>query len=266
VELLNYHYDKKQNTREAAMPKDVVIITGANSGIGHWIARALYESGTSVTGIDLTDENMGEMSSILCDVTNQAHISSAIKQIVEEWGRIDVLVNNACLALLTPFDEKSPEEFNRELDVNLFGYVNMIRAVFPQMKKQGSGVIHNVSSAVGITGFEGLSGYVSAKGAIESLTRTLAIEFEKFGIIVNLMHPPLTRTASSQSLGIPEQLMADAEVVGRKLAKKIGSHKKTVTPGFMELTGVISSRLFPGSLGRYLSRKASEARRSSSIM
>jgi NAD(P)-dependent dehydrogenase (short-subunit alcohol dehydrogenase family) len=242
--------------------EEVVIITGANNGIGYWIARALHESGTQVTGIDLANENMGGINSIICDVTNRADVSSAIKQIVEQWGRIDVLVNNACLALLNPFDEKSPEEFSRELDVNFFGYVNMIRAVFPQMKKQGSGVIHNVSSAVGITGFEGLSGYVSAKGAIESLTRTLSIEFEKFGIIVNLIHPPLTSTSSARPLGIPEPFMADAEVVGRKLAKKIGSHKKIVTPGLMELTGVISSRLFSDSLGRYLSRKASEARRS----
>lgn len=239
----------------------VIIITGANNGIGLGLAKALHEKGQSIVALDLSVENLGEVDSFVCDVTDPDQISDTIKKILTKWGRIDVLVNNACLALFSPFEEKSPDQLRRELEVNYFGYVNMIRAVLPQMKLQGGGVIHNISSTVGITGFEGLSGYGSAKGAIESLSRTLAIEFEKYRIIVNMIHPPLTKTRSSSPLGLPENFMADAFKVGQKLAKKIGSDKRVITPGFSEAAGVFSVRLLPDFMGRFMSKKASESRK-----
>lgn len=244
------------------MEGGVIIITGANNGIGLGLARALHQHGWRVAGLDLTTENLDGMRSIVCDVTDPEQTASAIKQIVETWGKIDVLVNNACLALFSPFGDKSVEDLRREMEVNYFGYVNMIRAVLPQMKSQGSGVIHNVSSTVGVTGFEGLSGYGSAKGAIESLSRTLAIEFEKYGIVVNLIHPPLTRTKSSAPLGIPAGFMADAEKVGRKLAQKIGSVKGVIAPGVVEISGVFAARMFPIVMGKFMSKKAAKTGKS----
>jgi len=244
------------------MPEHVIIITGANNGIGLGLVRALDSHGHHVAALDLSTENLNGIDSFVCDVADPEQVKSTIRQIIEKWGRVDVLVNNACLALFSPFEEKTPGELRRELEVNYFGYVNMIRAVLPQMKKQGGGIIHNVSSTVGTSGFEGLSGYGSAKGAIESLSRTLAIEFEKYGIVVNMIHPPLTRTNSSSPLGIPENFMADAEMVGKKLARKIGSRKGVITPGLMETFGVFAARMFPAAMGRFMSKKAAEARKS----
>ena len=244
------------------MPEHVIISTGANNGIGLGLARALDSLGHHVAAVDLSTENLTGIDSFVCDVTDPEQVKSTIRQIIEKWGRVDVLVNNACLALFSSFEEKMPGELRRELEVNYFGYVNMIKAVLPQMKKQGSGVIHNVSSTVGTSGFEGLSGYGSAKGAIESLSRTLAIEFEKYGIVVNMIHPPLTRTNSSSPLGIPDSFMADAEKVGQKLALKIGSRKGVITPGFKETVGVFAARIFPSAMGRLMSKKAAEARKS----
>lgn len=109
-------------------------------------------------------------------------------------------MNNACLAVFSPFEEKSLIDTRRAFEVNILGCVNMIKAVLPTMKPQGGGIIHNVSSTVGISGFAGIYGYASTKGAVDALTRTLALELEPYGIVVNLVYPPLTRTRSSSPL------------------------------------------------------------------
>lgn len=241
------------------MKKDVVVITGANQGIGLGLARALDQEGYRVIGLDLSLENLVDMPALICDVTDPEQVRTAVEQILREWGRIDVLINNACLAVFAPFEEKELEDTRREFEVNYFGYLNMIRAVLPPMKERGGGVIHNVSSTVGWTGFAGISGYASTKGAVEALTRTLAIELAPHGITVNLIHPPLTRTRSSAPLGVPASFMADPGEVGRKLARKIGSRKKVLTPGLVEAVGVFMARLMPGAMGRFMSERAAQA-------
>jgi NAD(P)-dependent dehydrogenase (short-subunit alcohol dehydrogenase family) len=165
-------------------------------------------------------------------VTQPQQILKVIDEVVLKWGRVDVLINNACLALFIPFEERSMDDIRREFEVNYFGYLNMIRAVLPAMQKQGRGVIHNFSSGVGYTGIPGMTGYTSTKGAIESLTRTLALEYASQGIVFNVMHPPLTRTRSSSGLGVPPETMADPVVVGRKLAKRVGKTAPVLTPDF----------------------------------
>ena len=147
-------------------------------------------------------------------------------------GGIDILIYNACLALFIPFEERSLDDTRREFEVNYFGYLNMIHAVLPLMKKQGRGVIHNFSSGVGFTDMPGMTGSTSTKGAIESLTRTLTLEYSSQGITFNVMHPPLTRTKSFSGLGVLPEMMADPNVVGRKLAKQVGKTTPMLTPDF----------------------------------
>jgi len=242
------------------MEGKVVVITGANNGIGLGLFRALEDRGWRVAGLDLRVENLPAERSFVCDVTDPGQVGRVIGQIVERWGRIDVLVNNACLAIFSPFEEKSLADTRREFEVNTFGYVNTIKAVLPTMKSQGGGVIHNVSSTVGISGFAGIYGYASTKGAVDALTRTLALELEPYGIVVNLVYPPLTLTKSASPLGIPASFMADPDVVGRKLAGKIGSRQPVVTPGFVESIGVFMTRMMPRLMGRFLSERAAVAR------
>jgi NAD(P)-dependent dehydrogenase (short-subunit alcohol dehydrogenase family) len=239
---------------------DVVVITGANDGIGLGLARALAAEGCRVACLDLSGENLSDLWFRPCDVTDPAQVEAAITAVIAQWGQIDVLVNNACVAVLARFEEKALGATRREFEVNYFGYVNLIRAVLPHMKTRRRGVIHNVSSAVGISGFPGLYGYASTKGAIEALTRTLAIELAPAGIAVNLVHPPLTRTKSSAPLGLPSRFMADPVTVGRKLAKRIGSKKAVITPGPAEAIAVFVARLIPGAMGRFLSARAEAAR------
>jgi len=245
------------------MEGKIVVITGANNGIGLGLFRALEERDWRAVGLDLSVENLPAERSFVCDVTDPDRVERVIGQIIETWDRIDVLVNNACLAVFSPFEKKGLADTRREFEVNYFGAINLIEAVLPTMKSQGGGVIHNVSSTVGISGFGGIYGYASTKGAIDALTRTLALELEPYGITVNLVYPPLTRTKSSSPLGIPESFMADPDVVGRKLAERIGSRRSVVTPGFVESIGVLMTRMMPQLMGRFLSGRAAAAREES---
>lgn len=246
------------------MAKSIILITGANNGIGFHMTASLLEMGYNVAGLDLSGENLASLQEgypdrllfCRCDVTDEAQVRAAVEAVVRKWGRIDVLVNNACLAIFKLFEEKTLEETRREFEVNFFGYVRMIAAVLPHMKAQGGGIIHNVGSGVGITGFPGIYGYASTKGAIEALTRTLALELAPHGICVNLMHPPLTNTKSAAPLGIPPQTMADPADVGRKLAKKILSTKPVITPDLKTAAYLFFARRFPDGIGKLFSKMA----------
>lgn len=212
----------------------IIMITGANNGIGLAMTQSLLEMGDCVAALDLSLENLDfagpDLLLFRCDVTDPGQIQAVVDEVIRKWGGIDILINNACLALFIPFEERTLDDIRREFEVNYFGYLNMIRAVLPVMKRQGRGVIHNVSSGVGFTGMPGMIGYTSTKGAIESVTRTLALEYASQGITFNVIHPPLTGTKSASGIGIPPEMMADPEVVGRKLAKQTGKTTPVLTP------------------------------------
>lgn len=189
-----------------------------------------------------------------CDLKSDEEVKKAVDSIYASWGRIDVLVNNACIAIFKSFEEKSIDETKEEFEVNYFGAIRMIQAVLPYMQNQGQGIIHNVSSGVGSSGFPGIHGYASTKGAIEALTRSLALELKEYNIFVNVMHPPLTNTKSARPLGIPAQMMANPEEVGSKLAKKIMSTKNIVTPDFKTSMSIFFTLKFPFVIGNLLSK------------
>jgi len=241
--------------------KPVVIITGGNNGIGLYMAFQLLQDGYLVAVFDLSGENIKKIAGndfknllfFTCDITQYDKVKTSVEKVIEKWGRIDILVNNACLALFDSFEEKELIEIRKEFEVNYFGYLNMIKAVFPYMKQNRKGIIHNVSSGVGLTGFSGLSGYTSTKGAIEALTKTLSIEFEKYNISVNIIHPPLTNTESASPLGVPKDFLEDPKIVGKKLAKKILSTKDCITPDLKTRIGFEAMRLFSLKMGRMFS-------------
>lgn len=241
-----------------------IIITGANNGIGLVLTQSLLEMGDCVIALDLSLENLDQAHPNLlareCDVTYPQQVQPVVNETVGIRGGVDVLVNNACLALFKPYLERTLDDIRREFEVNYFGYLNMINGVLPLMLKQKSGVIHNVSSGVGYTGMPGMTGYTSTKGAIESLTRTLSLELADQGITVNIIHPPLTRTKSASGFGVPPEMMADPIKVGRGLAKRIGSRKPFITSDFPTALGLFASQHFPVAMGRFLSSMAKRAR------
>lgn len=243
------------------MNSKVVLITGADNGIGYAMTHTLLTDGYRVAALDLSTENLeasraahpDPLSLHGCDVSDEEQVRAAVEAVIQRWGRIDIVVNNAALAIFKRFEERTVEETRREFDVNYFGYVNVIAAVLPHMKTRG-GVIHNMSSGVGITGFARLPGYTSTKGAIESLTRTLAIELAPYNIHINVMHPPLTNTKSASPLGVPTQALADPAIVGRNLAKQIESSRPVIASDFRTGAFLFFAYRYPLFFGRLFSK------------
>jgi NAD(P)-dependent dehydrogenase (short-subunit alcohol dehydrogenase family) len=242
-----------------------IIITGANNGIGLAMTKALLEAGDHLAALDLSlehlDRTIPNLLPFLCDVTDPVRVNAVVEDVIRQWGGVDILINNACLALFTLFEERTLDDIRREFEVNYFGNLNLIQAVLPVMKKQGRGVVHNCSSGVGFTGMPGMIGYTSTKGAIESMTRTLSLEYAPQGITFNVMHPPLTRTVSSAGFGVPPEMMADPDLVGRGMAKLVGKTRPVLVSGGINTIQLWMSYHLRVQMGKLMSRMAARARK-----
>ena len=185
----------------------VAIITGAAGGIGEATARALAKKGMRVVIADLRPDaaeasadrlqSVGaEALPLQVDIADETSVNAMAKKTLEQWGRIDVLVNNAGVESSKPFLEIGVEEFERVMRINTTGAWMCCQAVIPTMVKQKSGSIVNVSSVAGQRGggLLGTAAYSTSKGAVIALTKALAREFAKSGIRVNAVSPTLTMT------------------------------------------------------------------------
>ena len=177
----------------------VVLITGTAHGIGKSTAQYLIEKGHIVYGGDiLVEENLylndiGGVALVM-DVTKQDHVDNAINQVIAEQGRIDVLVNNAGIAVGSAIEDVSMEDALYQFEVNLFGIGRTVKATLPHMRAQGSGTIINISSVLG-KAYNPLYGwYVSSKHALEGWSDVLRLEVEQFGIDVVIIEPGLIKT------------------------------------------------------------------------
>jgi len=170
---------------------DVVIVTGAASGLGAVYCRELAAAGYTVVGADLAPVDDVDLA-VEVDVTDRASTEELARHVVERFGRIDALVNNAAVystIVKKPFEEISDDEWDRVLAVNVKGAWLCARAVAPAMRRQGRGKIVNVSSTTVPTAPPGFAHYVASKAAIVGLTRALARELGADGICVNTLTP-----------------------------------------------------------------------------
>lgn len=242
----------------------VVLLTGANRGIGYHVAAGLLDAGHRVAAIDvegdnvegLRDEQPDRVRFHECDVSDTDDVETAVSDVIEEWGRVDVLVNNAAIATEAPFEDRTVDGIRREFEVNVLGYVRTIRAVLPHMRSRDAGIVHNVGSPTGDVGHPGLSGYAATKGAIRGLTRSLRLELRNTGVSCTLMVPPTTDTRMTVGLGFPAWLLEDPEDVGRKLAGKIESTATVITPDLKTAIGRHFVRVFPDVWARVTERFA----------
>ena len=181
--------------------KKVWFITGAGRGMGVDIAKAALAAGHAViaTGrnTDTVSKALGQSGDLLVvklDVTNAADAKAVTQAAVERFGRIDVLVNNAGNFYAGFFEEMTPEDFRAQVETNLFGPVNVTRAVLPVMRTQRSGLIVQLSSTAGIRGGEFTSAYAASKFGVEGWIESLTPEVAPFGIRTMLVEPGFFRT------------------------------------------------------------------------
>ena len=192
------------------MPK-TVLITGASTGIGYATARLFQRQGWNVAatmrspgGSDLT-----ALDRVICpplDVTDQASIAGAIATTLSHFGQIDVLVNNAGYGLIGPFEACTPEQIQQQFAVNVFGLMDVTRAVLPHFRERRSGVIVNVASIAGQMALPLYSLYHASKWAVEGFSDSLRYELEPFGIQVKIIEPgPIKTDFFSRSLVVAKQ-------------------------------------------------------------
>jgi NAD(P)-dependent dehydrogenase (short-subunit alcohol dehydrogenase family) len=201
--------------------KKVVIISGTARGIGAACMRIFAEHDYAAIGLDILPEGEavaegiqkqgGEALFLRCDVADESQVAACVKQVGEKYDRVDVLVNNAGIVLVKPFDQITWDEFRRTTDVNLGGHFLLCKYVLPFMKKQKSGVIVNMGSVSGHVGQTDHVMYGATKGAIIAMTRALAWELAPYNIRVNSISPgsvdtPMLRgdiDLESKRTGIP---------------------------------------------------------------
>lgn len=179
--------------REVPVLGKVVLITGASSGLGMRMAEVFLARGWSVAATmrtpPNTTSNLDRMMIEQLDVTDSESISRAIANVLARFGRIDALVNNAGFGLAGVFESISPEDVRRQFNVNLFGAMDMCRAILPIMRRQRSGVIANISSAAGVFALPGTSIYTASKFALEGFSESLFYELKTQNIAVKLIEP-----------------------------------------------------------------------------
>jgi short-subunit dehydrogenase len=187
----------------------VALVTGASSGIGDATAKALQDAGFRVFGTSrrAAAERSDGVTLLACDVTDDASVAKLVKDVLDEAGRIDVLVNNAGIGLVGGAEESSTAQAQALFDVNVFGVLRMTNAVLPTMRRQGKGRIVNLSSVLGFIPAPYSALYASTKHAVEGYSESLDHELRAFGVRVVLVEPAYTRTAFGENLARPDQLL-----------------------------------------------------------
>jgi 3-oxoacyl-[acyl-carrier protein] reductase len=192
----------------------VALVTGAGGGIGAATARRLAQEGAQVAVMDLGAEGVaataaairaegGEALALLGDVTQAAVVQDIVRQVAERYGRLDVLINNAGINRDAMAPKMTEDQWDAVLTVNLKGTFLCCQAVFPIMREQNDGRIVNTSS-ISAVGNIGQANYAASKAGVIGLTRTLALEWARYGIRVNAVAPGGTETR--MTAGIPAHI------------------------------------------------------------
>lgn len=193
------------------MNRKVAIVTGSSSGIGLDASVTLAQNGfltyATMRNLDKSsivkaaaDKEQLPIKVAQLDVTDDRSVKDAIRAIVSEAKRIDVLINNAGFGLVGAFEDLSIDEIKDQYETNVFGLIRVTQAVLPIMREQKSGIIVNVSSGAGLFGYPGGSAYVSSKFAIEGLSESISYELDQFGIKVVLIEPGFIQTNFSNAM------------------------------------------------------------------
>ncbi|MFC6719800.1 SDR family NAD(P)-dependent oxidoreductase [Natrialbaceae archaeon GCM10025810] len=217
-------------TAEYEVAGETAIVTGASTGIGRAIAERFAADGVDVVVCSRSIEDLEEVAATIndsdrpgsalaieCDITDWDAVEAVADATVEEFGGVDVLVNNAGASFQAPFEEYSQNAWRTIVDINLNGTFNCTQVVGEHMRAAGGGTIINISSVAGRDGAPLMSHYAASKAGMNNLTRTLAYEWAEYGIRVNCIAPGLVATEGLESqMGISADEI-DLEEVDRQI-------------------------------------------------
>jgi NAD(P)-dependent dehydrogenase (short-subunit alcohol dehydrogenase family) len=235
----------------------VAVVTGSASGIGRATALLFAKEGARVVVVDINEhtgqqtvatirEKGGEALFVRADVSKAVDVEGMVSQTVNALGRLDILVNNAGILRMGSVEETSEDDWKAVLGVNLDGVFLCSKAVAPQMRKQGGGVIVNIASGAGLSGVARSAAYCASKGGVVLLTKQMAIDYEKDGIRVNAVCPGAVDTPLMQIMfdeqedpvaarqeyeaGLPQGRMLDPREVAYQVLF-LASHKSYFMTG-----------------------------------
>lgn len=201
----------------------VWFVTGASKGLGLSLVKQLLNKGYNVAATSRSiadlEKEVGKTESFLplaVNIADEKSVNDAISQTINLFGKIDVVVNNAGYGLVGGLEELSDGEARANFDVNVFGSLNVIRAVMPHLRGQQSGHIFNISSIGGFTGnFPGFGIYCATKFAVQGFTESLAAEIKAFGVKATIVSPGYFRTnfLNPDSLSVPKNEIAEYKSV-----------------------------------------------------
>jgi NADP-dependent 3-hydroxy acid dehydrogenase YdfG len=174
----------------------IAVVTGANKGIGHECVQLLLEKGAIVFGICRSGCNHSHpnYTCLKADVRNLEGLSAAFQQVLDQHGKIDVLINNAGLGYFGHCDELPIEQWHEMFDTNVTGLFYATRLALPSMKQQGAGHIVNISSIAGLEGYQQVSAYCATKFAVRGFSDALYKEVRDFGVKVTCVYPGSVKT------------------------------------------------------------------------
>lgn len=196
----------------------IAIVTGAGQGIGRAIAEKLASDGATVVVTDVNESTAEETADAIgggafgmqTDVTSRESVNAMVQQVLDRFGSIDVLVNNAGWDKAGPFVDSDPADWDRVIQVNLYGVLNTSRAVLPIMAEQGHGKVVNLASDAGRVGSSGEAVYSAAKGGVIAFTKAGAREMARHRVNVNCVSPGPTDTALFASVGGDDPKLREA--------------------------------------------------------
>lgn len=260
----------------------IILVTGGSSGIGKAIGEYLADKGYTVYGTsrDISKYPESKFRLLTLDVTNNDQINSCINQIINLEGRIDVLINNAGVGITGPLEETPEEEIHKHFKTNLYGPINMIKAVLPFMRKERNGLIINITSIAGYVGTPFRSIYSAGKAALDLISETLNMETKEFKInvvsiapgdyLTNIpkgrFHSPVKEESpykNSYKKGLETMNKhidsgADPKIIGKLVYKILNSRnpkKKYLSGSFIETLAPFLKFILPQRLFEYIVMK-----------
>ncbi len=219
----------------------VVIITGASEGIGKALAELLHKKGAKLVLAARSEEKLRTLAASLpgsvalkADLRKDSDIHAVIDKALSAFGRIDLLVNNAGQGMRGPIEAIDLDEYRSMMELNVYAPVRAMQLVIPKLRKQGHGMILNISSMVSKNAYPGLGAYASTKYALNGLSLTARAELAKDGIVVSVFHPRMTATRFGENALGPQidfstrpggvaPVIDTAELVAEKIADLIDS-------------------------------------------